>query len=260
MKIDFHTHGKLAKNLPFSPEYTHWLFSEARLAGLDAICLTEHFNTLGFTQLYEYILKTFTKTGDCFCCENLKIFPGMEIDVAEGGHVLVIGTMEDILKLHAGLLPYSEKGHFMSLKKLLEVVRGYPVLFGAAHPFRKGGNIPKLPEVLIREFDFIDLNGKDVAENGESAKSQVRSLSSRLMLPIVAGSDTHQSTQYGSIYNDFETEIFTVNALDKIMKEGAYTIHTSPNAYFQVKTAGVLKKALKEIHALGGDYVSILKG
>jgi len=35
MKIDFHTHGKLAKCLPFSSEYTHWLFKEARLAGLD---------------------------------------------------------------------------------------------------------------------------------------------------------------------------------------------------------------------------------
>ena len=26
MKIDFHTHGKLAKKLPFSKEYTDWLF------------------------------------------------------------------------------------------------------------------------------------------------------------------------------------------------------------------------------------------
>ena len=35
MYIDFHTHGKLAKKLPFSEEYTHWLFSEAKGAGLD---------------------------------------------------------------------------------------------------------------------------------------------------------------------------------------------------------------------------------
>ena len=34
MYIDFHTHGKLAKKLPFSEEYTHWLFSEAQGAGL----------------------------------------------------------------------------------------------------------------------------------------------------------------------------------------------------------------------------------
>ena len=40
VKIDFHTHGKLAKKLPFSPDYTDWLFREARRAGLDALCLT----------------------------------------------------------------------------------------------------------------------------------------------------------------------------------------------------------------------------
>ena len=45
MYIDFHTHGKLAKKLPFSKEYTDWLLREAKEAGLDAICLTEHFNT-----------------------------------------------------------------------------------------------------------------------------------------------------------------------------------------------------------------------
>ena len=46
MYIDFLTHGKLAKKLPFSKEYTDWLLREAKEAGLDAICLTEHFNTL----------------------------------------------------------------------------------------------------------------------------------------------------------------------------------------------------------------------
>ena len=30
MYIDFHTHGKLAKRLPFSTAYTDWLFGEAK--------------------------------------------------------------------------------------------------------------------------------------------------------------------------------------------------------------------------------------
>ena len=38
--FDFHTHGKLAKKLPFSTAYTDWLFGEARRAGLDGLCLT----------------------------------------------------------------------------------------------------------------------------------------------------------------------------------------------------------------------------
>ena len=55
MRLDFHTHGKLAKKLPFSTAYTDWLFGEARRAGLDALCLTEHFNTLQFADLYGYL-------------------------------------------------------------------------------------------------------------------------------------------------------------------------------------------------------------
>lgn len=42
MYLDFHTHGKLAKYLPFSIAYTNWLLNEAKNFGLDAICLTEH--------------------------------------------------------------------------------------------------------------------------------------------------------------------------------------------------------------------------
>ena len=52
MYVDFHTHGKLAKYLPFSVEYTRWLRGEAKSAGLDAICLTEHFNTQQFDEAY----------------------------------------------------------------------------------------------------------------------------------------------------------------------------------------------------------------
>lgn len=33
LRLDFHTHGKLAKKLPFSTVYTDWLFDEARRAG-----------------------------------------------------------------------------------------------------------------------------------------------------------------------------------------------------------------------------------
>ena len=55
MRIDFHTHEKLAKKLPLSPEDTDWLFGEAKRAGLDALCLTEHFNTLGFREVYRYL-------------------------------------------------------------------------------------------------------------------------------------------------------------------------------------------------------------
>ena len=35
MYMDFHTHGKLAKRLPFSTVYTDWLFGEAKGAWIN---------------------------------------------------------------------------------------------------------------------------------------------------------------------------------------------------------------------------------
>ena len=133
MYIDFHTHGKLAKKLPFSEEYTHWLFSEARQAGLDALCLTEHFNTLGFDRLYRFIAKHSDREGDTLIFDGLRIFPGMETDIAEGGHILSIGPMEAILELNRRLEPHKEKGHFLPFQELRDLFDQYPVIVGGVY-------------------------------------------------------------------------------------------------------------------------------
>ena len=151
MYIDFHTHGKLAKYLPFSIPYTNWLLGEAKNAGLDGICLTEHFNTQQFDQVYRYI-----------------------------------------------------------------------------------------------------------AEDRIRTERLIKALASRLHKPVVAGSDTHQAVQYGCIRTCFEQECNTFDEIRDEMKKERYHICVHPEAGFKVKTACLLKRSLKEIHALGGDYVSIL--
>ena len=259
MKIDFHTHGKLAKKLPFSTEYTDWLFREAKRAGLDALCLTEHFNTLGFEEVYRYIAGRYEKEGDSFVTdEGLRIFPGMEVDIAEGGHTLVIGTIESMLEMNRRLEPWKEKGHFLPFADWARMTEEYPVFFGAAHPYRSGGHIPELPVEMLEKFMFLDLNGKDLALDYEGTVSRMEALAGKLDRPLVAGSDTHQSFQYGCVYNVFEHEVDTVEELRRETKKGAYRTECAPNLHFQVETAGILKRSLKEIYALGGDYVSVL--
>lgn len=261
MNLDFHTHGKLAKKLPFSPAYTDWLFGEAQAAGLDALCLTEHFNTLQFNKLYGYLLQTAVRDGDTLVLENgLRIFPGMETDIAEGGHVLSIGPAEAILELNARLERYKTPGSFLPFARLAELFREYPVLIGAGHPFRQGGHIPELPEELLAQFDFLDLNGKDIAENADRTKQLVEGLGARLGKPVAAGSDTHQAVQYGCVRTVFPQAFSTIEVLRSQLVEKNYRIEVSEQAAFQVRTAGLLKRALKEIHALGGDYVQLLIG
>lgn len=261
MVIDFHTHGKLAKKLPFSTEYTDWLLGEAKQAGLDALCLTEHFNTLQFEEIYRYISTVSDKEGDTFVWKNgLRIFPGMETDIAEGGHILSIGPMEAILELNQRLEPYKEKDKFLEFDRLFELFAQYPVKVGAAHPFRVGGHIPELSNKQLEQFHFLDLNGKDIAQDRYRTEKKTYELGQKLNIPVVAGSDTHQAVQYGCIRTNFEKQVCTVQDLYKEMKAQRYSIAVSTEAVTQVKMAGLVKRLLKEIHALGGNYVSMLTG
>lgn len=260
MYLDFHTHGKLAKKLPFSQEYTHWLFGEARAAGLDAICLTEHFNTWGFAELYRYIASHADREGDTLVFDGLRIFPGMETDIAEGGHILSVGPMEAILELNRRLELHKAKGNFLSFARLMDLFEQYPVFVGGAHPFRAGGHIPELPTDQLTRLDFLDMNGKDLAEDRIRTEQLTTGLGKALGLPVVSGSDTHQAVQYGCVRTRFEGTFTTVEGLRRAVADGTYTICVSETAARQVATAALLKRSLKEIHALGGDYVSVLLG
>ncbi len=86
------------QKLPFSTAYTDWLFGEAKSAGLDALCLTEHFNTPQFADLYGYLASVSRRVGDAWSWKNsLRVFPGMETDVAEGRPYPVHRPLEAIL-------------------------------------------------------------------------------------------------------------------------------------------------------------------
>lgn len=111
---------------------------------------------------------------------------------------------------------------------------------------------------MLKRFDFLDMNGKDIALDRQRTEKLTYALGERLHRPVVAGSDTHQAVQYGCIRTRFEKEFDTISELRQEMEAGRYTICVHPEAAFKVKTAGLLKRSLKEIHALGGDYVSVL--
>ena len=233
--------------------------AKARGAGLDALCLTEHFNTLQFHDLYQYLSSVSRRTEDVLELENgLHIFPGMETDVSEGGHILSIGPLEAILELDQRLEPHKEKGSFSSFAALMDLLSQYPVLVGCGHPFREGGHVPELPPEQLCRLSFLGLNGKDLALDRARTETLIHALGKQLQIPVVSGSDTHQAVQYGCVATVFERSCTSVSALYGEMRAGRYRIELSDHAVFQVRTACLLKRALKEIHALGGDYVSVL--
>lgn len=260
MKIDFHTHGKLAKQLYFSKAYTYNNFVMAKANGLDALCLTEHFNTSQFEEVYRYIASISKRKEDALILGNgLIIFPGLEVDVAEGAHILILANIDHILEIHNKLRIYQEPESFITLASLFELLQNYPHILGAAHPFRPGksGNLPKLSQEELKQFHFVDLNGKDTALFGRNMVQKVEEFAQQLQIPLVAGSDSHHSYQYGCIYNDFENTFYRIDELYAAMRRNEYKIVIQDDIVEKVKTAGYVKHLLKNIDQLGGDYAAV---
>lgn len=110
MNIDLHTHGKLSKKSTFSPEYFAEMMFEAKANGLQAVALTEHFNTSNFFAMYETLDQTYPYNGHYYDVNGLKLFPGMEVDIAETGHILLIGLKENVLAVRALLDEHTQEG------------------------------------------------------------------------------------------------------------------------------------------------------
>ena len=270
MKIDFHTHVKMSKKMPFDPRYLDGFFREAIYSGLDAICITEHYyNSDYIKKSFEYVLKSSERQEDCFIFKstnsgdsNLRIFVGLEVDAEEGGHFLMIGSMECMYSILSEFDTYTQQGKHPPFQELLNISRSYSILLGVAHPFRESGerkyNIPNIPNEKLALLTFLELSGKDLANDKMRTEASLQSLSEHLSVPILAGSDTHQSFQFGCVYNEFKEAPTSILGMQKAIKNKAYSIVYGEHYSTQVKAARLIKGTLKEIHALGGDYVSIL--
>ena len=247
MKIDLHTHGKLSKKVEFSLEYFMGMIDGAKEGGLDAFALTEHFNTNHFSDVYDTLDKEFPYSNDYYEINGIKVFPGMEVDIQETGHILLIGRREDIRGLRARLEPYTEKNYFIPFKMLLEEASRYNLLKIGAHPFRDSTPLHHIDDDLLSQLDAFDLNGKDLFEQGVDVNSEkVFPFAKALGLPVIGGSDTHQNIQYGCIVNEFQEDCQTIDDLKRIIAEGRYEIIISPKLKEQVAAAKKMKKMLKE--------------
>ena len=163
------------------------------------------------TRIYGHIKNRCDREGDTFVADGLRIFPGMETDIAEGGHILSIGPAEAILELNRRLEPHKEKGSFLPFAQLLALFREYPVLVGAGHPFRgmeEGtGNITRLPDSLLRAL--ISLTERKGSGGGRGEDDRTDRFGRAVGKPVVTGSDTHQAFQYGCVHTDFSADFCT---------------------------------------------------
>lgn len=251
MRIDLHTHAKLSKATDFSPAYYEEMIAEAAANGLDAIALTEHFNTRNFFEVYEQLDRLYPYNGEYYETGRVNIFPGMEVDIRENGHILLIGRKEHVLEVRQALEGYTSKDAFIPFDELLNIAERCPLLKIGAHPYRESTPLHHLTREQLSRLDAFDLNAKDMFEyGGEVNRANVERFAAELGKPVTAGSDTHQCLQYGSVYNELDHPCYTAADLKQAILQGAYTVHVADSLPLQVKASVMLKKVLKRLALL----------
>ncbi len=246
MHIDFHTHANLSKKINVSLETFKKKMQEAKASGLTALAITEHFNATNIIELYEKFQEEFTYNKDYYEIEGMKVFCGLEVDVKENGHFLIIGSRDDILTIARLLLPFHDKESFIPVKDLITLLANFNVLKIGAHPLRKSTPWVHHEPSILKQFDAYDLNGKDLFTYGSEIEERVRTFANEYKIPVVGGSDTHEQLQYGSIINIFP-ECDSIDELREAIYQRDYETIISPCLEVKVKAASQVKKIIKEI-------------
>jgi len=241
MDLDMHCHAKLSKKNPFNLRHFQKMQNCALRNGLQAIALTEHFNTPGFAEIHECLKEHYPYREDYYDAGGLKVFCGLEVDIKEGGHVLLIGKREDVLELQAELITSLLTEGFPSLEWLAKEADKRDMLKICAHPYRKEHNLSGLSEERFKQFDFLELNGKDYKK-----EEQVRRLAASLRMKVVAGSDTHHWMQVGCVRNRLAQDCTTVSQLKRSLSRGNYETVISPIIGLKLSGARLAKKILKK--------------
>ncbi|MDQ0297775.1 histidinol phosphatase-like PHP family hydrolase [Salibacterium salarium] len=243
MNIDLHTHGKLTKKTDFDLEYFMSMVEGAKKNGLDAFALTEHFNTKHFSDVYETMNQHFIYENNCYYIDGIKVFPGMEVDVKEVGHILLIGDREDILTMNNQLDQYKED--FLPFERLLRMTDDYQLIRIGAHPFRESTPLTAHSSSLLKELDSFDLNGKDLhSYDSQDMKSRVEKWAAELNIKVTAGSDSHHPLQLGAVCNKCSETISTITELKQAISEQP-SIDLSPCLSTKVEAAKYVKKTIK---------------
>jgi len=203
--IDLHTHTyPLSHDSLLSPDD---LIVAAKEARLDGICLTEH------DFFWEH-----DSAADLGKRHGFLVIPGIEVNT-EDGHIVVFGLERFVYGMH----------RVNELAQLINDAGGGMI---AAHPYRR-----QLPFELRHEGDWSDTLDRAVANpayqhisaietsNGRGSEREnqfSRELSERLLLPAVAGSDSHTRDDVGRCATEFDRPINNLTDLIAELKAGRF--------------------------------------
>jgi predicted metal-dependent phosphoesterase TrpH len=180
------------------------LILQAKAAGLDGICLTEHDWFWDAEQAATLAKK-----------HKFLVLPGVEVNTEEG-HVLVYGLHRYAFGMHRPL----------TLKRFVDEAGGAML---ASHPYRRFFSLgerefgPGLgrarSSTLLRIVHGVEqVNGRGTVLQNEFSGE----LAARFSLPTIAASDAHSQGDVGRVATLFEREVSSLGHLIQELKAGRF--------------------------------------
>lgn len=194
--IDLHIHTALGGDSAIEPEE---LVVQARAAGMDAVCVTEHHSYA----LSEPCVEVSRKTG-------YPIFRGMEYRAAEG-HLLVFGV-----PLGRGDMPPG-----LPMQRVINWVQQREGVALPAHPYQRdmvGGSLGDRVLALSGLLALEGANGSVSEEENRQAMEAAR----RLGIRTVGGSDAHGLLTVGRACTVFSAPIRSERELVEALRKDRY--------------------------------------
>lgn len=247
MNLDFHVHGLLTKKSKFDEVLFLQGIEIAKEQGLDGYILCEHFNARHIDEIHDYLNQNYEYIGDKYIINDFSVFIGLEVDINNGGHIIVAGNRENICKIREELKNYMVKPNFIDFEKLLDLGEEYNCLMVGSHPYRESHKLFLQQKEFLCRLHGLDLNSTDIGERGlKEVEMQVKALSKEINVPYVSGSDSHFPIQLGSVMTKFEEDFDTVEDIKRAINERNYKIHVSKALDIKVFSAKTTKKVIKE--------------
>jgi histidinol phosphatase-like PHP family hydrolase len=197
VKIDLHVHAKERSACGRSGEEE--MIRAAIGFGLDGLAFTDHHRFVPRARL-EALNRKYAP---------FRVFGGIEISVAEGEDVLVLGVRDLLLETRSWSYP--------DLFAFARERDGFLVL---AHPFRYHDTI----DIDAEQYppDAIEVHSKNT---GACDEPQIRAVLTCLGLLPMYNSDAHQADHVGIYYNRLARAPRDERELVEILKAGDYTCH-----------------------------------
>jgi predicted metal-dependent phosphoesterase TrpH len=182
-KIDHHLHT--SRHSPDSVIDPDVLVERARLAGLDAVVITEHDYQWRADELAELNARS----------DGLVVLSGVEVSAREG-HFLVYG-LPDLEGVGAGV----------ALADLLKVVKDRDAAIVAAHPFRWDQDFRQIVAQHGPVFDGVELVSNNVTPE---TRAKAEALLKTTRMGVTGSSDGHDPEAVGCYYTEFPGEVKTI--------------------------------------------------